>query len=141
LEFGILGFLDLGFWFSMPSSSRLNSFKHAFAGWWHVLKTQPNAKIHAVISVAVLVVGLWVELNRYEWALITIMAVIVWMGEFINTALEAIVDLASPQIHPLAKIGKDVGAAAVLIAAIAAVIVGLLILGPPFLAKVRTLWT
>lgn len=125
----------------MPSSSRLNSFKHAFAGWWHVLKTQPNAKIHAVISVAVLVVGLWVELNRYEWALITIMAVIVWMGEFINTALEAIVDLASPQIHPLAKIGKDVGAAAVLIAAIAAVIVGLLILGPPFLAKVRTLWT
>jgi diacylglycerol kinase len=80
-------------------------------------------------------------LNRYEWALIIIMAVIVWMGEFINTALEAIVDLASPQIHPLAKIGKDVGAAAVLIAAIAAVIVGLLILGPPFLAKVRTLWT
>jgi len=69
------------------------------------------------------------------------MAVIVWMGEFINTALEAIIDLASPQIHPLAKIGKDVGAAAVLIAAIAAVIVGLLILGPPFLAKVRTTWT
>ncbi len=66
------------------------------------------------------------------------MAVVVWMGEFINTALEAIVDLASPEIHPLAKIGKDVGAAAVLIAAIAAVIVGLLILGPPFLAKMMT---
>ncbi|MBI5053159.1 MAG: diacylglycerol kinase family protein [Chloroflexi bacterium] len=123
----------------MPASSRLNSFKHAFAGWWHVLKTQPNAKIHALISVAVFIIGLWVELNRYEWALITIMAVIVWMGEFINTALEAIVDLTSPQIHPLAKIGKDVGAAAVLIAAIAAVIVGLLILGPPLLEKVIAL--
>ncbi len=122
----------------MPASSRLNSFKHAFAGWWHVLKTQPNAKIHAIISIAVFVVGLWLGLNRYEWALITIMAVVVWMGEFINTALEAIVDLASPEIHPLAKIGKDVGAAAVLIAAIAAVIVGLLILGPPFLAKMMT---
>ena len=119
--------------------SRLNSFKHAFAGWRHVLKTQPNAKIHAFISVAVFVIGLWVELNRYEWALITIMAVIVWMGEFINTALEAIVDLASPEIHPLAKIGKDVGAAAVLIAAIAAVIVGLLILAPPLLEKVIAL--
>jgi diacylglycerol kinase len=125
----------------MPASSRLNSFKHAFAGWGYVLRTQRNAWIHAFISVAVFIVGLWVELNRYEWALITIMAVIVWMGEFINTALEAIIDLASPQIHPLAKIGKDVGAAAVLIAAIAAVIVGLLILGPPFLAKVRTTWT
>jgi diacylglycerol kinase len=125
----------------MPASSRLNSFKHAFAGWGYVLRTQRNVWIHAFISVAVFIVGLWVELNRYEWALITIMAVIVWMGEFINTALEAIIDLASPQIHPLAKIGKDVGAAAVLIAAIAAVIVGLLILGPPFLAKVRTTWT
>ena len=125
----------------MPASSRLNSFKHAFAGWWHVLKTQPNAKIHALISVAVFIVGLWVELTRYEWALITIMAVIVWMGEFLNTALEAVVDLASPQIHPLAKISKDVSAAAVLIAAMAAVVVGLLILGPPFVAKLRTLWT
>ena len=125
----------------MPSSSRFNSFKHAFAGWGYVLRTQRNAKIHALISVAVIIVGLWVELNRYEWALITIMAVIVWMGEFINTALEAIVDLASPQIHPLAKIGKDVGAAAVLIAAIAAVVVGLLILGPPFVAKVITLFS
>jgi diacylglycerol kinase len=62
------------------------------------------------------------------------------MGEFINTALEAIIDLASPQIHPLAKIGKDVGAAAVLIAAIAAVIVGLLILGPPLVVKIGSVF-
>ena len=124
----------------MPDSSRLNSFKHAFAGWGYVLRTQRNVWIHAFISVAVFIVGLWVELNRYEWALITIMAVIVWMGEFINTALEAIIDLASPQIHPLAKIGKDVGAAAVLIAAIAAVIVGLLILGPPLVVKIGSVF-
>lgn len=124
----------------MPASSRLNSFKHAFAGWGYVLRTQRNVWIHAFISVAVFIVGLWVELNRYEWALITIMAVIVWMGEFINTALEAIIDLASPQIHPLAKIGKDVGAAAVLIAAIAAVIVGLLILGPPLVVKIGSVF-
>jgi len=56
--------------------------------------------------------------------------VAVWMAEFINTAIEAVVDLASPQMHPLAKVGKDVGAAAVLISALAAGIIGLIILGP-----------
>jgi len=56
---------------------------------------------------------------------------LVWTAEFLNTALEAVVDLASPQQHPLARIGKDVGAAAVLIAALIAVLTGLLILGPP----------
>jgi diacylglycerol kinase len=55
----------------------------------------------------------------------------VWAAEFFNTSIEAVVDLASPAHHPLAKVGKDVGAAAVLIAALAAIGVGLLILGPP----------
>ena len=61
------------------------------------------------------------------------------MAEFINTALEAVVDLASPQHHPLAKVGKDVGAAAVLIAAVTSVVIGLLILGPPLWEKVTLL--
>jgi len=59
----------------------------------------------------------------------------VFSAEFINTAIEAVVDLASPVHHPLAKVGKDVGAAAVLIAALAAALVGLLILGPPLWAR------
>jgi diacylglycerol kinase len=117
------------------SRNRLASFRHAFAGWWHVLRTQRNAWIHAVISTAVVIVGLWVRLERRDWAIILLTIAVVWMGEFVNTALEAIVDLASPEIHPLAKVGKDVGAAAVLIAALAAVLVGLLILGPPLWAK------
>ena len=116
--------------------NRLSSFRHAFAGWWHVLRTQRNAWIHAVISTAVVIVGLWVRLERRDWAIILLTVAVVWMGEFINTALEAIVDLASPEIHPLAKLGKDVGAAAVLIAAVAAVLVGLLILGPPLWEKI-----
>jgi diacylglycerol kinase len=61
---------------------------------------------------------------------------LVWSAEFFNTAIEAVVDLASPVQHPLAKTGKDVGAAAVLIAALAAILVGLLILGPPLWAKI-----
>jgi diacylglycerol kinase len=117
-------------------SLRLRSFRHAFSGWWYVLRTQRNAWIHAVISTLVFVVGFWLELDRQDWAIILLSMVTVWMGEFINTALEAVVDLASPQTHPLAKVGKDVGAAAVLIAALAATLIGLLILGPPLWAKI-----
>jgi len=65
---------------------------------------------------------------------------IVWISEFLNTALEVIVDLASPERHPLAKVGKDVGAAAVLISASIAVIIGLLILGPPLIEKISMLF-
>ncbi|MBL8045918.1 MAG: diacylglycerol kinase family protein [Anaerolineales bacterium] len=115
--------------------SRLESFRYAFEGWWHVLRTQPNAWIHAGVSTAVFVVGLWLGLSALEWAVIFLTIGFVWVAEFLNTAIEAVVDLASPEIHPLAKIGKDVGAAAVLVAAIVAVIVGLLILGPPLWAR------
>lgn len=66
-----------------------------------------------------------------DWAVLLLTIALVWTAEFINTALEAVVDLASPQHHPLAKVGKDVGAAAVLIAALTSILVGLLILGPP----------
>jgi diacylglycerol kinase len=118
------------------SASRLNSFRHAFAGWWYMLRTQRNAWIHAVISTAVFVLGLWLGLSRLEWAIILVTIAVVWMAEFINTALEAVVDLASPDLHPLAKVGKDVAAAAVLVGAITAVLVGLLILGPPLWGRV-----
>ena len=67
-------------------------------------------------------------------AVLILTIAMVWTAEFLNTALEAVVDLASPQLHPLARVGKDVGAAAVLITAAAAVVVGLLILGPPLWA-------
>jgi diacylglycerol kinase len=129
-----LGFWAFGAWDFL--STRARSFRHAFSGWGYVLRTQHNAWIHALISSAVFVVGLWLGLDRRDWAILLLTIVVVWMGEFINTALEAVVDLASPDVHPLAKVGKDVGAAAVLIAALVAVIIGLLILGPPLWEKV-----
>ena len=117
------------------AASRLASFRYAFAGWWYMLRTQRNAWIHAVISTGVFVVGLWLGLGRLEWAILLLVVALVWMAEFVNTALEAVVDLASPDLHPLAKVGKDVAAAAVLVAAVTAVLVGLLVLGPPLWAR------
>lgn len=115
--------------------SRLKSFGPALEGWWYVLRTQQNAWIHALFSVAVFLLSWWLQIERRDWVFILLTVGLVWMAEFINTALEAVVDLASPQNHPLAKVGKDIGAAAVLIAAICSVLVGLLILGPPLWAR------
>ncbi len=117
------------------SKSRLASFRYAFSGLWYMLRTQRNAWIHAAATVCVVALGLWLSLSRIEWAILALTIGSVWMAEFINTALEAVVDLASPDIHPLAKVGKDVGAAAVLVAAFTSVTVGLLILGPALWAK------
>ena len=119
--------------------SRIHSFGYAFRGWWHVLRTQQNAWIHAVISTAVIVVALWLRLPARDLAVLLVTIAMVWAAEFLNTAIEAVVDLASPDKHPLAKVGKDVGAAAVLIAALAAIGVGLLILGPPLWEKI-SIW-
>lgn len=122
------------------AANRLSAFRHAFNGWWYVIRTQENAWIHAVASVAVFIVSLWLGLSATEWAVIFLTVAMVWTSEFINTSIEATVDLASPDIHPLAKVGKDVGAAAVLVAALNSVVVGLLILGPRLWERVLGLW-
>jgi diacylglycerol kinase (ATP) len=115
--------------------NRLASFGPALAGLRHVLRTQPNAWVHAAISLAVILCGLWLQLDLASWALLVSMMGLVWVTEFLNTALEAVVDLASPRHHEVAKIAKDVSAAAVVIAALAAVVVGLLVLVPPLLSR------
>ena len=120
--------------------SRIESFGNAFRGWWYVLQTQHNAWIHAVVATAVFIVSFWLGLPARDWAVIILTITMVFTAEFINTAIEAVVDLASPQKHPLAKVGKDVGAAAVLIAALAAILIGLLILGPPLWARLTALF-
>lgn len=116
------------------------SFKHAFAGWWYVIRTQQNARIHAIATASVIILALVLRLPLHDWAILFLTFALVWTAEIINTALEAVVDLASPDIHPLAKVGKDVGAAAVLIAALTAVVIGVLILGPPLWMLLRALF-
>ena len=121
-------------------SSRMHAFGHAFRGWWHVLKTQQNAWIHSVVATLIILVCLWLRIPPRDWAVIVLTIAMVFTAEFINTAIEAVVDLASPVQHPLAKVGKDVGAGAVLVSALAAALVGLLILGPPLWARLVTLF-
>jgi diacylglycerol kinase len=122
-------------------TSRYHSFRYAFHGWGYVLKTQRNAWIHSLIAALVILMGLWLRISVQDWAILVLTIAMVFTAEFINTAIEAVVDLASPTHHPLAKVGKDVGAAAVLIAALAAILVGLLILGPPLWAKLSIFFT
>lgn len=117
-------------------SHRLRSFRYAFAGIGYVIRTQPNAWIHAVISLGVIILGAWLDLARIEWALIVLAMGVVWAAEIMNSAIEAVVDLVSPEPHPLAKVAKDCAAGAVFVTAIMAVVVGLLVLGPPLWAKV-----
>lgn len=115
----------------MNCSRLATSFKYAFSGVWHVLRTQRNARIHLTVAVGVIVMGLWLGLSRTEWAIIALTIGLVLAAESFNTVAEAAVDLATGEHHPLAKIAKDVAAGAVLLMAMTAVVVGLLILGPP----------
>lgn len=114
--------------------SRPASFVHAFDGWGYMMRTTPNAWIHLAATIAILVVGVFLRLPLLNWAVLALAVGLVWVAEFVNTAVEFTVDLASPEIHPFAKIAKDVAAAGVLTAAGVAVVVGLLVLGPPLLA-------
>jgi diacylglycerol kinase len=113
----------------------VKSFGYAFAGWGYVLRTQRNVWLHSIIAAVVFALGLWLRLGLRDWAVIVVTTATVFAAEFLNTAIEAVVDLVSPRPHPLARVGKDVGAGAVLLTAIAAVIVGVLILGPPLWAR------
>lgn len=120
---------------------RIRAFGYAFSGWWYVIRTQRNAWIHAIISILVIILCFFLNLPARDWAVIILTIAMVWISEFLNTALEAVVDLSMPMHHPLARVGKDVGAAAVLISAITAVLVGLLIIGPALWQKITPIFT
>ena len=120
-------------------ADRIRSFGYAIEGIVYLVKSQHNAWIHLIITVLVIGMGFWLQIGRNEWALLALAMMGVWMGEAVNTAVEAIVDMVMPEFHPLAKIAKDVAAGGVLLSAVAAAIVGLLILGPPLWSFISSL--
>ncbi len=111
--------------------SLARSFAFAFSGLWFLIRTQRNARIEIAIGAAACALATWLGISRVEWAIVISMVTIVLILEGINTAIEAAVDLASPERHPLAKAAKDVAAAMVLVAAMGSLAVGALIFGPP----------
>ncbi len=113
------------------------AFRDAFHGLKHFLITQRNAWIHLAITALVVLLGFLLRLERLEWAILVLAIALVWITEILNTSIEALVDLVVQQYHPLAKVAKDTGAAAVLFAAIIAVILGMIILFPRIVALFR----
>jgi diacylglycerol kinase (ATP) len=113
------------------------SFYFAFQGMAHLFRTQRNARIEAGLGIGACILGAWLRITRVEWCIVVLTIACVLILEGLNTAIEAIVDLASPNFHPLAKTAKDVAAATVLIAAIASVIIGCIIFGPRLLLLLR----
>ncbi len=118
--------------------ARLPAFKHALSGLLHVLQTQRNSWIHAAATVIVIALGLLVRLSGHDWVGIVIAIGLVWTAEILNTAVEAIVDLVSPHFNHQAKIAKDAAAAAVLIAALTALVIGVFIFTPYFVRLFTT---
>jgi undecaprenol kinase len=83
----------------------------------------------------VLGLALWLQVDYVGLAVLILTITVVWMAEFMNAAVEAAINLSAPSLHPMAKVGKDVASAAVLLGVVASVLIGLLILAPPLLAK------
>ncbi len=111
------------------------SFRHAGEGILYAIRTQRNFRVHLVAATGVTLLGLWLELTLTAWTLIAVVIGLVLMAEMANTAAEALVDLASPEYHPLARQVKDVAAGAVLLVALTSIVVGGLVLGPPLVAR------
>lgn len=121
----------------ITSSNRRQSLAFALAGILYMLRYQKNSRIMALATVTAVATALWLHVDAISWAALSLAIALVWTAEFANAAIEAAVDLVTPTYHPQAKTAKDVAAGAVLVAALAAAIVGVCILGPPIMAKLQ----
>ena len=109
---------------------RWAAFADAMRGLGHVFTTQPNARFHVWAALAAVLLASGLHFAAGEWAVLCLSITLVWVSEVVNTALESVVDLASPEIHPLARYAKDAAAGAVLLAAVSSIIIGLLLFVP-----------
>ena len=117
----------------MDFNKFFKSFGYAFQGIKTAFSEQ-NMRVHAVATVIVIVAGLLTRLTTVEWCIILVVIALVLAFEMMNTAIEKVVDLASPTIHPLAKAAKDIAAGAVLVIACMSVIIGILIFIPKWIS-------
>ncbi len=111
-----------------------NSFKYAFEGILQAYVGEQNLKIHTVIAILVIIFGFILKISYTEWLVCLVLIGLVLMAEFFNTSIEYLVDLTSPEIHPLAKATKDTASAGVLMMAIISAIIGLIIFIPKLIS-------
>lgn len=135
LDLSITGTMKLNPEGENKNANRLTSIKFALAGLLYVLTHEQSIKVATIATVLVVLVGLWLRVGVFSWALLTFALGAVWITECLNTAIEAAIDLGAPDPHPLAKIGKDVASTAALVSSIVFVIIVILILLPGFLDK------
>ena len=109
---------------------RLASFAYAWAGIRQAFKTEHNTWIHLFLTITSVIAGLILQIEKWDWIALVIVITMVWVAELFNTCIEKIMDFISTEKHPQIKLVKDVAAAAVLITAFSAIIVGLLIFVP-----------
>ncbi|MGB3947204.1 MAG: diacylglycerol kinase family protein [Bacteroidia bacterium] len=117
---------------SFSIGKRLKSFEYAIEGIVTFFKTQHNAWIHCLATIAVIISGYKLNVNNMEWCMLIIAIALVMITEMLNTSIEFLTDKASPEYHPLAKKVKDIAAGAVLCAAIVAIIIGAFVFLPKF---------
>ena len=114
--------------------ARANSFGYAFKGIRSLLRHEHNAIIHLAATIVIIIAGAWLKLQRWEWIAIVMSVGFVWVTEILNTCIERIMDFISTEKHPAIGAVKDLAAAAVLIAALTAVVVGSIIFIPKIIA-------
>ncbi len=107
----------------------IKALGYAVEGVSYAIRTQPNMRFHVFAAVVVLIIGGVLLRTPVEWALIILAIGFVWVTELLNTSIEAMVDLLSPEIRERAKVAKDVAAGAVLVASMVAVGVGGVVFG------------
>jgi diacylglycerol kinase (ATP) len=123
---------------SLHPKVRFQSFRYAFRGILEMLRTESNARIHALATIVVVAFGLSIGISAFEWLAIILAIMAIWCAEGFNTAFEALCDVASPQYHPKVERAKDIAAGAVLISAIGAILIGLVVFGPHLRALVTS---
>lgn len=115
----------------MKQPSLWRSFGHALSGVGRTWQRERNFRIHALVAVAVAAMAIGLRISRAECAVLVFAMGLVFTSELLNTAIEALVDLVSPEYHEAARTSKDAAAGAVLLSALTAATIGLLVLGPP----------
>ena len=118
-------------------SKRLKSFQYAFNGLKVLIKEEPNARIHLLLTIIVISAGIFFNISVNEWIVVSFAIALVISMELLNSAIENISDLVSPEKNAFIKKAKDQGAAAVLISAIGAFIIGIIIFLPKVIGFIK----